>query len=469
MKDYFIPHNFKDNGKIAGIFEKRNFYLALFFFVPAVLLLVFTPLPLPINKAILVKVFVFIIVLCPPTILTSLGYSDILFFMHDFNKRKGVYKKNSVDNPKSKFKYSDFFSVKRIVKGNVQLSDGNYVRILEIEPVNFKLKSNSEKEGIILGFQEFLKSLGLDFEITVLTQKADTMPYIEMLNNKKKEEKDANIKTMIGAYADFVGEMQEHGAVTRKFILSYTYKPKYTGKAKNAETPLAVVDKYFIDMDERIKEYLTTCGNRPITADDVDFKIAQILNSAFCRKNDDFEPIDSSLWGKDDYLDAILPDEIDVTNPGYIKVDNKFISTIVINTIPYYIQSGFLEDLVCFGEGVNVNIYYRYSNPAQVSKDINMAIGYTKVKRKHAGENQNDIDTIDNCLDHAKYIRKKMSENEKLYYVSIIVSVCADDAEELEQRLQNVEAKVLSKTMECRRADFLQSRAYIRTLPLNIL
>ena len=171
MKEYFIPHNFKDNGKIFGCFEKRAFYYALCWLIASLILLIIIPLPLPFTQIVLVKIFCGIILIAPSTLLIAFGFTDVLFYMYDFQKRAGVYRQRDTDGAEEgivenkestvvkrnkKFDYSDFVPIKRLVKGIVQLHDGNYVHMLEVEPINFRLKSVTEREGIIIGFHEFL-------------------------------------------------------------------------------------------------------------------------------------------------------------------------------------------------------------------------------------------------------------------------------------------------------------------------
>ena len=51
----------------------------------------------------------------------------------------------------------DFIPLKEIKNGIVETSDGRYIKILEIEPINFLLRSNEEQWGIISNFASWLK------------------------------------------------------------------------------------------------------------------------------------------------------------------------------------------------------------------------------------------------------------------------------------------------------------------------
>ena len=51
----------------------------------------------------------------------------------------------------------DYLPVEKIENGIVYTTDGRYVKILEIEPINFLLRSAREQQGIIYSFISYLK------------------------------------------------------------------------------------------------------------------------------------------------------------------------------------------------------------------------------------------------------------------------------------------------------------------------
>ena len=46
----------------------------------------------------------------------------------------------------------DFIPVKEIKNGIIETSDGRYIKILEIEPINFMLRSSEEQYNIISNY-----------------------------------------------------------------------------------------------------------------------------------------------------------------------------------------------------------------------------------------------------------------------------------------------------------------------------
>ena len=169
-------------------------------------------------------------------------------------------------------------------------------------------------------------------------------------------------------------------------------------------------------------------------------------------------------------IDLICPSSIDTRNPDFILVDGTYIATILVITYPYELTAAWLSDIINFGEGVEVNLYYEPLEKAKVIKDITYMIGETGAKRKAIGENQSDVDVVDTSLGHARYMRKQMNiGNEDPYYLYILVSVYADSKEKLENRLKSVESRLGSKDIVSRRADFRHENGFIACLPFHQL
>ena len=53
---------------------------------------------------------------------------------------------------KKRIKVQDFIPVRDIRDGIVELNDNRFIKILEIEPINFMLRSEEEQAGIIASF-----------------------------------------------------------------------------------------------------------------------------------------------------------------------------------------------------------------------------------------------------------------------------------------------------------------------------
>ncbi len=87
---YIIPHNYTDNGKILGMFEKQSVVTAALWCIP----MSFIVFKLPLSTD--YKIFVFMFLVIPPTIFALVGIGsetlvDFVKFILRFMKRSKVY------------------------------------------------------------------------------------------------------------------------------------------------------------------------------------------------------------------------------------------------------------------------------------------------------------------------------------------------------------------------------------------
>ena len=84
-------------------------------------------------------------------------------------------------NKKKQETVQDFIPIKSIRAGIIETVDGRYIKILEIEPINFMLRSENEQFHIIMTFANWLKISPMRLQFKSITRKADSDKHIAML------------------------------------------------------------------------------------------------------------------------------------------------------------------------------------------------------------------------------------------------------------------------------------------------
>ena len=98
----------------------------------------------------------------------------------------------------------DWLPVRDIKNRIVILKDGRYIKICEVLPVNFYLKSEVEQENIIFYFASYLKIAPDRMQIRVVTQRADIDEYIKNLMQRLESEQNELCRKMTEDEAAFV-------------------------------------------------------------------------------------------------------------------------------------------------------------------------------------------------------------------------------------------------------------------------
>ena len=81
----------------------------------------------------------------------------------------------------------DFLPIKNLSNGIIETVDGRYIKILEIEPINFLLRSDEEQANIISSFASWLKISPMRLQFKSITRKADSDKHIAMVRQDLKE------------------------------------------------------------------------------------------------------------------------------------------------------------------------------------------------------------------------------------------------------------------------------------------
>ena len=72
--------------------------------------------------------------------------------------------------------------------GIIKMKNNSYIKIIEVKPINYNLKSNLEKEAILNSYKTFLKTCSFDIQIIVQSNKEDLSKNISIINENLKSE-----------------------------------------------------------------------------------------------------------------------------------------------------------------------------------------------------------------------------------------------------------------------------------------
>lgn len=118
----------------------------------------------------------------------------------------------------------EFVPVDDVRDGIVILKDGGMRGILMASSINFSLKSDDERQAILLQFQDFLNSLDFSVQIVAQSRKLDIRPYIALLEGRYKEQTNDLMKIQIEQYIQFVKSFTEStNIMTKNFFIIIPY------------------------------------------------------------------------------------------------------------------------------------------------------------------------------------------------------------------------------------------------------
>ncbi len=109
-----------------------------------------------------------------------------------------------------------YLQVSSIHDDTLVLKDGGARAILEVNAVNFDLKSDEEQNALILSYQHFLNALDFPVQTLVRSRKLDIDSYIEMLEEKKGDQNNDLLQTQMGEYIEYIQRLVEATNIMEK-------------------------------------------------------------------------------------------------------------------------------------------------------------------------------------------------------------------------------------------------------------
>ena len=128
----------------------------------------------------------------------------------------------------------DFVPIKEVRDSVMILKDGSMRSVLLASSINLALKSQDEQQSVIYQFQNFLNSINFSVQIFVQSRRLDIGPYLNLLEDRVKEQTNELMKTQTHEYIDFVKNLTESvNIMTKSFFVVIPYSPTIISNNKS--------------------------------------------------------------------------------------------------------------------------------------------------------------------------------------------------------------------------------------------
>lgn len=155
-----------------------------------------------------------------------------------------------------------------------------------------------------------------------------------------------------------------------------------------------------------------------------------------------------------DMLDIALPQALDFAAKN-ITLGDQQARVMAITAYPPRVPAAFLARLANT-PGVTLSVHLQPTDPAELVKSINRAIGEYS-GRIEAGGNALTIQRLEHLLGDAQELLRKLDqEQQQVLYVTVIMLLTAADAKDLDRRARHLESLLAAAGMRARGALFRQ-------------
>ena len=375
----------------------------------------------------------------------------------------------------------------RDIKSGVVITDGGrYIKILEVLPTNFYLKSSLEQLNIINSLAGYLKIAPVSLQFTVVTQSADIDAYCEQMEAYYNIEHNENCREMILEDARLVNYIAENEALTRRFYIIFAYE----GNSTNFD----IIAKELADTAYTAYQYLDYCGLEVIDHKNYDEFLLKTIYSAYHKataRNTDFKvllkditavhgseeisPEELSADGEKGMLslkDILSPDTAVLTNKEYVVIEDVYHSYLFVTGYGYPTEEGlaWLAPLVELGDGVSLSFYLNKQPKEQILKKVSKTTMLNRSRMRDVEDTRTDFEEMDDAVSSGMHIKEQMNrEGEEFYYMHTLIEITAHDTEILFKRIRDVKNKCTSIGLTVRKADYCHEQCFMSMLPLCTL
>ena len=123
----------------------------------------------------------------------------------------------------------------------VIMKDGSFRAVVACKSINFDLMSDTEREGVEYSYQNFLNSLKFTTQILIRSQRVDIGPYIERLNEIRRNNDNMLLGVLMDDYINFIDVLSQEANIMDKSF--FVVIPYYT--SKEAEKDLEQTKNFF--------------------------------------------------------------------------------------------------------------------------------------------------------------------------------------------------------------------------------
>ena len=368
----------------------------------------------------------------------------------------------------------NYLEIDKIENGVVFTRDGRYLKVIEIEPINFLLRSAREQRNIIYSFVSYLKIAPVKMQFKVIAKKADLNKHLNQVNEEMRNETDERCKAQQLDYIRFIKQIGAKEAVSRRFFLIYEYEPFMMNRKDDLNEMISNLKT----VERSVKNYLFQCGNEVVEhADENEFLTDVFYNLLNRASHDSLEDRVKNVIERKveegDGLDEISPnvfyspEVIDFTHMDYLIIDGTFVTYMYIPSDGYksHVVAGWMSLLVNAGEGIDVDFFVTKQPKDKIQFKLGQQIRINRSKIKEASDTNTDFDDLEGAIRSGYFLKDGLANNEDFYYMNILVTVTARNKVELEWRVNEMKKLMISQDITIKAFNFHQEEAFRMTLP----
>ncbi len=145
----------------------------------------------------------------------------------------------------------------KIYPNGIIKSSKNYLKILKIQPINYNLKSNLEKEAILSSYRLFLKACSFDMQILIQSKKEDLTSHLQKISSLNIQNKKMDLYRQ--NYINYLKKVSSENKSSNKEFYLILKVPIENDRDEN-ENMFKIAENKLLENFNKVKDTLSRTG-----------------------------------------------------------------------------------------------------------------------------------------------------------------------------------------------------------------
>ena len=319
-------------------------------------------------------------------------------------------------------------------------------------------------------------------QFKVISKKADISEYLEKIQQEIEAEEDEQCRVLQEDYARLIRSIGTKEAVTRRFFLIFEFQ-SYDGNRKPKEKE---VYQYMRTTVQTAKKYLALCGNVVLEHENESRFCVELFYQLLNRRTSVTVPFSERIkmvtkWyqeenGKESipYIpvtELFAPKTLDFKHRNCVVFDGVYHTYLYIPSGKYRMRvpAGWISLIINAGEGIDVDVFFFKQDKGKSMERIGRKIRLNRSRLKETYDTNSDFDDLSESIRAGFYLKRGLSGNEELYYMSMLITITGYTEKEVEWRAREMAKLLNSQDIGTAKCTFSEETAFLSSLPLLYL
>ena len=373
-----------------------------------------------------------------------------------------------------------------VYNGCLIMRDGTYTKIFEVNPTNFSLKPPREQDAIISKFESLLRICPNKIRFKAISRQTNIDRFVEDLKKDMNNEKYEKALIRHADQIKLVQEVSLKSSVSHRFFCIITLDPRVentvSSKVEDCTRQLNrqcqdVIDA-FMDVGNEVKE---------IDPGQEDYTVCEILYSLLNVNKCENESYSSHAAGilkkycresnkpliDPPYIPAVemvAPNYIDIRPSDHFVIDGRYymVGYITSNQYPPEVVGGWLDWLVNYGEGIDVDVFMEKKPKEEVIPKLKRAITHNRMTLKSEQDTTDNYGVASAAVATSQYFLDNLKGSRCAFLnLCIMITVSSDSLEQTKEMFRTLKKDMLTNDMGLTTALYHTEDAFLSVMPFG--